>query len=210
MHTPHNTADQYTYTTYLSTRAHDTTLYAFNSDRYTTTTQQQQHWTQSCHPQSTQHISTNPPPFVQSTILLKQRQPHFFGWERCCGEPQHYFSHSLIIRSSSIYSVSQLFFALILTQIWLQIFQIPLVRSLCDSVYLVRSLCDSVYLVRILCAVRWCHHCVHCVVRDCSLCLSWSSLFPLCAFFILPSSFFFLFFSSFLYSRCSRFAYFAI
>ena len=65
-------------------------------------------------------------------LLLKQRQPHFFGWERCCGEPQHYFSHSLIIRSSSIYSVSQLFFALILTQIWLQIFQIPLVRSLCD------------------------------------------------------------------------------
>src|ERR1700728_4059127 len=65
-----------------------------------------------------------------------------FGWERCCGEPQHYFSHSLIIRSSSIYSVSQLFFALILTQIWLEIdFQIPLVRSLCYSVYLVRILC---------------------------------------------------------------------
>jgi len=22
--------------------------------------------------------------------LLRQRQPYFFGWERCCGEPQHY------------------------------------------------------------------------------------------------------------------------
>src|ERR1700722_2131077 len=68
-------------------------------------------------------------------LLLKQRQPHFFGWERCCGEPQHYFSHSLIIRSSSIYSVSQLFFALIFDSDLATDFQIPLVRSLCVSVY---------------------------------------------------------------------------
>ena len=196
MHTPHNTADQYTYTTYLSTRAHDTTLYAFNSDRYTTTTQQQQHWTQSCHPQSTQHISTNPPPFVQSTILLKQRQPHFFGWERCCGEPQHYFSHSLIIRSSSIYSVSQLFFALIFDSDLATDFQIPLVRSLCDS------LCSP--LMSSLCSL--------CCSRLFSLPFLIFSLSSLCShlssFFLLLSSS--LFFSSFLYSRCSRFAYFAI
>jgi hypothetical protein len=110
-------------------------------------------------------------------LLLKQRQPHFFGWERCCGQPQHYFSHSLIIRSSSIYSVSQLFFALIFDSDLATDFQIPLVRSLCDSVYLVRSLCHSLCILLrslcdSLCSPLMSSLCSLCCSRLCSLCLS--------------------------------------
>jgi len=235
MHTHHDNADQYTYTAYLPTHEHDTTPYAFDSDSYATTTQQQQHWIQSCHLNRHSISRQILRLFVPSTILLKQRQPLFFGWERCCGEPHHYsvihrlFGHPVFILLASYFlhwfwlrfgyrfpdSISAQF-------LWFCVFR---AQSLWFRVYLVRSLCDS------LCSLLMSSLCSLCCSRLFSLSFLDLCLALLISFFILHSSFFilhssffilhssFFILSSFFFfvvlliilnSRCSRLAYFAI